>query len=111
MHTIPSTGGDTLWLSGYKIYDSLTPAFAKFLEGLTATHDGSRFREQSNRHGYKLHTSPRGSPENVGDRLTAVHPVIRTHPVTGLKSVYVNVTFTTYVSPISSHQLQKGTNR
>lgn len=97
MHTIPKTGGDTLWNSGYNTYERLTPAFATFLEGLTATHDAERFREQSRKNGFTLRTLPRGAPENSGDAFRAVHPVIRTNPVTGLKSVYVNVTFTKWV--------------
>ena len=35
-----------------------------------------------------MHPGPRGAPENVGTTLTAVHPVIRTNPVTGWKSVF-----------------------
>ncbi|THU75602.1 taurine catabolism dioxygenase, partial [Dendrothele bispora CBS 962.96] len=43
MHTLPPTGGDTLSSSGYEAYDRLSPAFKKFLEGLTAMHDGNIF--------------------------------------------------------------------
>lgn len=38
--------------------------------------------------GFKLHSKPRGSPENVGEKLKAVHPVIRTNPVSGWKSIF-----------------------
>lgn len=67
---------------------------ATFLEGLTATHHAEMFREQSKRHGFALRTLPRGSPENAGDLFRASHPVIRTNPVTGLKGLFVNATFT-----------------
>lgn len=90
MHTLPKTGGDTLWNSCHSTYDALTPPLAALLEKLTATHSGERFRTQSQLNGFKLHVDPRGSPENVGDLLTANHPVIRTNPVTGLKAVFVN---------------------
>lgn len=40
-----SGGGDTLWASAYELYDRLTPAFASFLEGLTALHSGAHFVE------------------------------------------------------------------
>lgn len=38
--------------------------------------------------GFKLYDKPRGAPENVGSELKAVHPVVRTNPVTGWKSVF-----------------------
>ena len=90
---IPKVGGDTLWASGYEVYDRLTPAYKKFLEGLTATHSGERFQAVADRIGEKIRIQ-RGSPENgtsETDRgLVNTHPVVRTNPVTGWKSVYVN---------------------
>lgn len=38
--------------------------------------------------GFKLYEKPRGAPENVGSELKAIHPVVRTNPVTGWKSIY-----------------------
>jgi len=58
------------------------------LEGLTASQDAERFREQSRVNGYKLRTAPRGSPDNVGAHLKASHPVVRKNQVTGWKSIY-----------------------
>ncbi|KAI5477214.1 hypothetical protein MNV49_006587 [Pseudohyphozyma bogoriensis] len=101
MHTLPSTGGDTLWNSSYANYDSLTPPLAAFLEGLTATHDAERFREQSRRNGFQLRTAPRGHPDNSGDAFQASHPIVRTNPVTGFKSLYVNTTFTKRINELS----------
>jgi alpha-ketoglutarate-dependent taurine dioxygenase len=89
MHTVPGTGGDTLWASGYEAYDRLSPAFQKFLEGLTALHDSSWLSKISERLGTPLRTN-RGAPENQGVDLTAIHPLIRTNPVTGWKGVFVN---------------------
>ncbi|KAJ7074751.1 taurine catabolism dioxygenase [Mycena amicta] len=93
LHTLPAVGGDTLWASGYEAYDKLSPAYQKFLEGLTALHDGGGFREHANRTG-KVINEPRGHPENIGTHLTAIHPVVRTHPVTGYKTLFVNKGFT-----------------
>lgn len=73
----PASGGDTLWSSNYAAYDRLTPAYQRFLEGLTALHDAERFRVQARRNGFKLRTEPRGSPHNAGDAFQANHPVIR----------------------------------
>ncbi|KAH7309789.1 hypothetical protein B0I35DRAFT_86643 [Stachybotrys elegans] len=85
---LPKTGGDTLWASGYDIYDQLSPAYQKFLESLTATFHQPHFARAAERNGFKLYDKPRGSPENVGSELKAIHPVIRTNPVTGWKSVF-----------------------
>ncbi|ORY47735.1 taurine catabolism dioxygenase [Rhizoclosmatium globosum] len=57
----------------YEVYERLSPAFRIFLEGLTATT--------------LINPGPRGAPEDVGTHLSAVHPVIRTNPVTGWKGI------------------------
>ncbi|KAJ6442391.1 taurine dioxygenase [Purpureocillium lavendulum] len=85
---LPETGGDTLWASGYELYDRLSEPYQKFLETLTATFEQPRFREVAESAGFKLYDQPRGAPENVGTALKAVHPVVRTNPVTGWKSVF-----------------------
>ncbi|KAK6541436.1 hypothetical protein TWF694_007247 [Orbilia ellipsospora] len=85
---LPTTGGDTLWASGYELYDRLSTSYQKFLEGLTATHIGSGFHEIAKAEGLKLYEKQRGNPGNVGLDLEATHPVIRTNPVTGWKSLF-----------------------
>lgn len=79
IHTLPPTGGDTLWASGYEAYDRLSPPMQKMLEGLTATHDAKFFLQEAERLGNPLRKGIRGNPLNHGDGLTAVHPVIRTN--------------------------------
>ncbi len=74
--------------SGYEIYDSISEPYQKFLESLTATFEQPGFRELADRAGFALYDRPRGAPENVGTELRAVHPVVRTNPVTGWKSVF-----------------------
>lgn len=86
--TLPKTGGDTLWASGYELYDRISPPYQKFLESLTATYAQPRFEEVARDKNFELHPGPRGAPENVGTVLKAEHPVIRTNPVTGWKSVF-----------------------
>jgi len=94
LHTVPSTGGDTLWGSGYEAYDRLSERMKAFVEPLTALHDGNYFLQYAKVHNQPILT-PRGSPENKETEfLGAVHPVVRTHPVTGWKTLYVNPTFT-----------------
>ncbi|KAF2163438.1 hypothetical protein M409DRAFT_26051 [Zasmidium cellare ATCC 36951] len=81
-------GGDTLWASGYEAYDRLSPAIQKLAESLTATHYQPTFNEAAKQHGLELIDSNRGAPENSGLDFTASHPVVRTNPVTGWKSLF-----------------------
>ncbi|KAL1953132.1 hypothetical protein VTO42DRAFT_3567 [Malbranchea cinnamomea] len=85
---LPKTGGDTLWASGYELYDRISKPYQKFLEGLTATYAQPGFQQAAKLNGFELYDGERGSPENVGSDLKAIHPVIRTNPVTGWKSVF-----------------------
>jgi alpha-ketoglutarate-dependent taurine dioxygenase len=103
MTTLPETGGDTLWASAYEAYDRLSPSFRKTLEGLTATHDSPRFVEVAQRDGFKLRDN-RGAPGNTGTDLVAVHPVIRTNPVTGWKGLYVNKGFTRRINELTKDE-------
>lgn len=85
---LPSTGGDTLWASGYEVYDRLSRPIQKFLEELSSYCAQPAFNESAADHGFEIFAGPRGSPLNVGEALEAHHPVIRTNPVTGWKSVF-----------------------
>lgn len=79
-------GGDALFANIYRAFETLSPAMQWMLEGITAIHDGE--------HVY------RGRYNDDGDDLTwayprAEHPVVRTHPVSGRRALFVNRTFTT----------------
>ncbi|KAI5480253.1 hypothetical protein MNV49_001212 [Pseudohyphozyma bogoriensis] len=92
---IPEEGGDTLWFSGYEMYDRLSPAFRELLEGLSARHEAFFLYEVARLGGFEVRTDlERGHPENIGGDLSAVHPVIRTNPVTGWKSIFISKLFT-----------------
>ncbi|KAH9830226.1 taurine dioxygenase family protein [Teratosphaeria destructans] len=86
---LPRNGGDTLWASGYEIYDRFSRPYQKFLEGLTATF------------------GPRGAPENVGGELRALHPVVRTNPVTGWKSIYALGPFPHYINELNRQESEE----
>lgn len=83
----PESGGDTLWASGYELYDKLSKPVQKLVESLTGTYTQPGFKAAAQGR-YDIFTGPRGAPENVGDELSAIHPVVRTNPVTGWKSVF-----------------------
>ena len=85
---LPTTGGDTLWASGYELYDRISPTLRSFLDTLTAYYAQPLFNEAAKRNGFAVFAGERGAPENVGEILEAIHPVIRTNPVTGWRSVY-----------------------
>jgi taurine dioxygenase len=90
MHEVPPVGGDTLFASMYAAYEALSDPMKRFLEGMTAIHDGE--------HVY------RGRYEGVRAGGAAFpraeHPVIRTHPVTGRKALFVNGVFTTRITQL-----------
>jgi len=82
----PPKGGDTLFANMYAAYDALSDRMKGYLDGLTAIHDGEHvFRGMYASLGVKDKPAyPR-----------AEHPVVRTHPVTGRRLLFVNRTFTT----------------
>ena len=80
----PSTGGDTLWISGYALYDALSPGLKEYLEGLTALHSGKEQADDARRKGTHVRREP----------VITEHPLVRVHPVTGYKAVFVNPGFT-----------------
>ncbi|KAJ5782949.1 Taurine catabolism dioxygenase TauD/TfdA [Penicillium paradoxum] len=101
---LPKTGGDTMWASGYEVYDRLSKPYQQFLEGLTATYAQPRFNAVAKNNDFKIHPGPRGAPENVGEELSAIHPVIRTNPVTGWKSVFAVGTHVQSVNGLSEQE-------
>ncbi|KAF7424465.1 hypothetical protein PC9H_009772 [Pleurotus ostreatus] len=82
--TGPEYGGDTLWSSGYALYSSLSPGLQKYLEGLTALHSAVAQAEGARAAG--LHVRRK--------EIESIHPIVRVHPATGWKSIYVNPGFT-----------------
>lgn len=82
---VPETGGDTMWASMYAAYDALSDTMQRLLSGLTAFHDGG---------GFARIAKDEGQRRDLESRQTAEHPVVRTHPVTGRKALFVNSVFT-----------------
>ncbi|KAI3154229.1 hypothetical protein CBS147325_1321 [Penicillium roqueforti] len=82
------SGGDTLWASGYELYDRLSPSIQKLAEELKVVHYQPAFNKIAKEHGIDLIEGDRGAPENTGFDFKATHPLIRTNPVTGWKSLF-----------------------
>lgn len=82
----PDGGGDTMFANMYVAYQTLSEPIRKLIDGLAAIYDGEkRYRGQSDNND-RGKTYPR-----------AEHPIVRTHPVTGKKCLFVNRFFTTYI--------------
>jgi taurine dioxygenase len=96
---IPSIGGDTAFASTAAAYDALSKPMKNMLAGLTAEH--------SFRHAYETFSkrwAPPISEEAFAARPPVVHPVVRTHPETGRKSIYVNEGFTTRIMELEHEE-------
>lgn len=79
----PSAGGDTMWSSMYAAYEALSPPIQELCDGLSALHDAH--------------------PHDRSEK-TAIHPVVRVHPETGRKSLFVNEHFTRRIVEMSSEE-------
>jgi taurine dioxygenase len=86
---VPPYGGDTMFANMYAAYEALSPGLQRVLDGLRAVHssalaDVSKTRED------------RIKDAGFGDdrEFCSEHPVVRTHPETGRKALYVNVAHT-----------------
>ena len=96
IHILPVCGGDTMFSNMYSAYDSLSLPLREMLEHMTATHESE--------HIYKGRYSDRGRNDAEIDCPRATHPVVRTHPETGRKALFVNRTFTTRINELSAHE-------
>ncbi|KAI1198748.1 hypothetical protein F5X97DRAFT_144266 [Nemania serpens] len=80
----PKTGGDTLFSNAVEAYNRLSPLFQERLHGLKATHSGIE----------QVAVATANGSINRRDPVTNAHPIVRTHPSTGEKALYVNPQFT-----------------
>ena len=87
LHTVPEIGGDTLFASMYAAYEALSPRMKALLDGLTAIHDGD-------------HVYRPLFPDLDKRYPCSSHPVVRTHPVTGRKLIFVNSSYTTHIEGV-----------
>lgn len=84
LHTVPKIGGDTMFASMYAAYEALSPRMQAYLDGLAAVHDGD-------------HVYRPLFPDLDKRYPSSTHPVVRTHPVTGRKALFVNASYTTHI--------------
>jgi len=88
IHTLPEVGGDTLFASMYAAYDALSDKMKAYIGGLRALHDAEPVYRPI------INDAQRRFP-------SAVHPVVRTHPVSGRKALFINAQYTTRIVDVS----------
>jgi taurine dioxygenase len=90
---VPPMGGDTLFADMYAAYDGLTDQVKEKIAGAKAVHDFAHFRLRMVKQGK--------TPEEIEafnrQYPMVEHPVVRTHPETGRKALYVNAAFTQHI--------------
>ena len=101
---IPVAGGDTMFSNQYLAYESLTAAMRRLIDGLKAVHtsamtDGQRW--YSDRKTDLLGKHPAEGPLGPGEVL---HPVVRTHPETGRKAIFINRVYVTRFEGMSEEE-------
>ena len=89
VHTVPPNGGgDTMFASMYAAYDALSGNMKRYLEGVSAQHDGGR-------------AFARTATNNLP---VTEQPIIAKHPVTGRRLIYINPIFTTRICGVSKDE-------
>ncbi|MCB0996575.1 MAG: TauD/TfdA family dioxygenase [Acidimicrobiales bacterium] len=87
-HEVPEAGGDTLFTSAVAAYDALSATMQELLDGLRAFHDSTPSFGAGG-------VSERWTRSGDADQTLTSHPVVRTHPESGRKAIFVNSIFTT----------------
>jgi taurine dioxygenase len=92
---VPPVGGDTLFVDMHAAFTRLSPEMQRFVSGLTAVHDIARvFAARLGKPAAELHAK----------YPPMEHPVVRTHPETGLPCLYVNGAFTSHIKGLSPRE-------
>ena len=89
LHVLPECGGDTMFANMYMAFEALSNPMQKFLSDLKASHESEHF--------YRGRYKAESNGESKTEYPSAIHPVIRTHPETGKKAIFVNKFFTTRI--------------
>ena len=96
---VPEFGGDTLWASSTAAYAALSKPMQALLEGLSASHD---IRKSFPATRFALTDADAARFEKAKqDHPPVSHPVVRTHPVSGKKGLFVSEGFTTHINELT----------
>ena len=97
---VPAAGGDTLFANQYLAYEALSEGMRRLLEGLTAVNSSAKADVTQSRED-RMRSDAR---EDARREYTAEHPVVRTHPETGRKALYVNTGHTVRFAGMSEDE-------
>ena len=89
---LPDFGGDTLFASQAAAFEALSPGLQKTLEGLNAVHSAEREYAPTGQSAQKRESMKISDAEGLAGRFS--HPMVKVHPETGRKALYVNPAFT-----------------
>jgi taurine dioxygenase len=99
---LPSVGGDTLWSSSSAAYEALSEPMRRMLEGLTATHSVAKSFPPER---WQNDPAFKERYERAVEKHPPVnHPVVRTHPVSGRRGLFVNEGFTTHINELAPRE-------
>ena len=98
---VPESGGDTLFCDMVAAYDALAPAMKKRLEGLRAAHN---YEHRMNVQVAAFGVRKPLTEEQKRETPEVLHPVVRTHPETGRKALYVNPGFTVRIEGLAERE-------
>lgn len=101
---IPPVGGDTLWANANAAYAALSAPFRRFLDGLTATHD---FRKGFPPDRFAFPGYHEKWLKGCAENPPVVHPVVRVHPVSGERGLFVNENFTTHINEVTAEESRR----
>jgi taurine dioxygenase len=103
---VPPVGGDTLFCDCARAYEALSPTMQRMLEGLRAVHSATRaygtkgvFARETEARTMEIIVSPEADK-------SLTHPLVRTHPVTGRKALYVSPVYTTGIEGLTLAESQ-----
>ena len=96
LHILPEYGGDTMFSNMYMAYDSLSKPMQNFLNGLRASHESEHF--------YRNRYEKQDQLDPKKKYPSAIHPIVRTHPETKKKALYINKFFTTRIEGLSKQE-------
>ncbi len=91
---VPPSGGDTAFTNQYRAYETLSDGMKRLLDGLNAVHSARRSYGPSGTFGRPDPASSMDIRGGEAALATQLHPLVRTHPVTGRKTLFVNDVYT-----------------
>lgn len=89
-HETPSRGGDTLIANLYRAYETLSPTMREFVDGLTGVYSGDLKGRRGGRKALMSATRFETANVEAAPAMESEHPLVRTHPETGRKALYVS---------------------